>query len=124
MVPAKALRTLSGRVVAVSDGHPLNMGDVMLSSGQDSHLQAKAPIRPDGTFVFEDLPENVTYTLTLDDAADATYAPERESVMGINVALGKATQKYAHATQNVLLGANDTAGVLFQMRPVADAAAK
>lgn len=124
VVPAKALRTLSGRVVAVSDGHPLNMGDVMLSSGQDSHLQAKAPIRPDGTFVFEDLPENVTYTLTLDDAADATYAPERESVMGINVALGKATQKYAHATQNVLLGANDTAGVLFQMRPVADAAAK
>ncbi len=121
VIPAKALRTLSGRVVAVSDGHPLNMGNVMLSSKQDGHLQAKAPIRRDGSFVFEDLPENVTYTLTLDDAADATYAPEGESLMGLNIALGKATQKYAHTTQDVLLGSSDTSSVQMRLRPADNA---
>ena len=119
VIPMGSLHTLAGRVTAAEDAHPLNMGTVLLSTKQDSHLQAKAPVRRDGTFEFEDLPGNVTYTLVLDEAADAAYAPDKESLFGINVALGKPTRKYAHATQDVMLGGTDNMGVQFQMQALA-----
>ncbi|MGI4757762.1 MAG: hypothetical protein ACRYGF_13035 [Janthinobacterium lividum] len=124
VIPSKSMHTLAGRVTASSDGHPLNMGNVRLSSKQDSHLQAKASVRRDGTFEFQDLPGNVTYTLTLDDGADATYSPEKESVLGLNIALGKATQKYAHAVQDVVLATSDNLGVQLSLNPLRETPGK
>ena len=124
VIPSKAMHTLAGRVTASTDGHPLNMGSVRLSSKQDSHLQAKASVRRDGTFEFQDLPGNVTYTLTLDDGADATYSPEKEGFLGLNMALGKTTQKYAPATQDVMLGSSDNLSVLLAMQPLQETTGK
>lgn len=124
VVPSKAMHTLAGRVTASTDGHPLNMGSVLLSAKQDSHLQAKAPVRRDGSFEFQALPGNVTYTLTLDDGADATYAPEKESLLGLNIALGKPTQTYAHISQDAELGTSDNLGVQLSMQPLQETTGK
>ena len=85
-VPARSLHALAGRVVAAADDHPLNKGEVSLTSKADSALHLKAPVRDDGSFRFDYLPGNATYTLSVANAADATYKANDASFMGISVA--------------------------------------
>ena len=117
IIPMKSMHTLAGHVTATSDGHALNKGTVMLSCKDDAHMALRSVVQRDGSFRFEDLPGNGTYTLTLDDAADATYREQAPAFMGIAVPHGDVKTAYAHATQDVLLQDADQTDIVFHMTP-------
>ncbi len=121
-VPARSLHALVGHVYAASDNHALNKGDVLLTSKTDPTLHLKAPIRDDGSFHFDYLPGDTPYTLSVADAADATYSTGSPSFLGLSVALPDVKQSYEPATQEVLLGKGDNETVRFTLAPVGKSA--
>ena len=111
----RRLHSLVGHVMAQTDNHSLNMGQVSLSSRTDTALHLKATIRDDGSFQFDYLPGNTTYTLAVSGAADAAYTPSDESFMGISMPKSKVLQTYGAATQDVVLGDEDNIAVRFAL---------
>ena len=121
-VPARTLHALVGHVYAAADNHPLNKGDVLLTSKSDPSLHGKAPIRDDGSFHFDYLPGDTTYTLSVADAADATYKSSGASFLGISASIPEVKQAYAPATQDVVLGKDDNTSIRFSLTPAAKSA--
>ena len=121
-VPQRSLHALIGHVYAGTDNHPLNKGDVTLTSKADPSLQLKAPIRDDGSFHFDYLPGGSTYTLAVSNAADATYKTNNSSFLGISVPLPEVRQRYAPASQDVSLGDTDMSSVKISLAPEQKAA--
>ena len=117
VIPMKSLRTIAGHVTVASEGHTLNMGTVMLSVKDDPQIALRAPVQRDGSFHFDDLPGNGTYTLTLDDAADATYTDQKPAFLGIAIPKVDVKTTYAHATQDVVVHDADQIDVAFRMMP-------
>jgi hypothetical protein len=117
IIPMKSLHTLAGHVTATSDSHTLNKGTVMLSAKDDPQMFLRAVVQKDGSFRFEDLPGNTTYTLTLDDAADATYTDQKPAFLGIAIPKVDVKTTYAHASQDVVLQDADQTDVVFKMMP-------
>ncbi len=115
VIPMKSLHSIAGHVTANSDGHALNKGSVMLSAKDDSQISLRAVVQRDGSFRFDDLPGNGTYTLTLDDAADATYTDQKPVFLGIAVPKADVKTTYAHAEQDVLVNDGDQTGVVLHM---------
>ena len=121
-VPARSLHTLVGTVYATSDNHTLNKGDVTLTSKADPALHLKAPIRDDGSFHFDYLPGDTVYTLSVANAADATYKRSGASFLGIATPVPQVKQTYEPASQDVLLGTGDNTAVRFSLAPVGKSA--
>jgi len=107
VVPARSLHNITGHVVAKSDAHTLNVGSVTLTSKNNKALHAKAAIRDDGSFHFEYLPSGVTYTLTVDDAADGRKSGATDSFMGLKVPHPEILHKYGTDTTEILLADTD-----------------
>ena len=110
-IPSRSLHNIVGHVYAKSDGHTLNMGDVALTSKNNPALHLKAAIRDDGSFHFEYLPGGVTYTLTVEDAADGRTLGSAGKFLGLSIPNQEILHKYGPDTTDVALGDadNDTA---------------
>ena len=106
-IPAHALHNITGHVYAKSDSHTLNVGEVSLTSKDNAALHLKAAIRDDGSFHFEYLPGGVTYTLTVEDAADGKSGTTPSKFMGINMPNPEILHKYGTDTTDVTLGDSD-----------------
>ncbi len=112
IVPARHLHNILGRVVSRADGHTLNVGQVNLTVKDNPAVTLMAAVRDDGSFRFEYLPEGVTYTLTLEDAADGSTT-NTSKFLGMSMPDTKILHKYDSATADVLLGGADVDSVLF-----------
>lgn len=128
-IPSRKLRNITGHVVAKSDGHTLNVGQVTLTVKDDPATHAVAAIRDDGSFHFECLPPNVTYTLVVEDAADGRNDGPRSSVFGISMPNPKILRKYGSDTTTVLLADSDVTDIVFHVdqtdwKPTSDKPAK
>jgi hypothetical protein len=106
-VPAHALHNIVGHVYAKSDGHTLNVGSVTLTAKSNAALHMTAAIRDDGSFHFEYLPGGVTYTLTVEGAADGKNSGSASSFMGMNLPNTEVLRKYGSDTLDVMLGDSD-----------------
>jgi hypothetical protein len=102
-VPSHKLHNIAGHVVAKSDGHTLNVGQVALTVKDNPATHVTAAIRDDGSFHFEDLPGNITYTLTVADAADGRNDGPASNFMGISMPNPEILRKYGIDTTTVLL---------------------
>jgi hypothetical protein len=111
-IPDHSLHSVGGHVYAKSDAHALNVGAVNLTSKSDPSLHAMAAVRDDGSFHFDYLPGGVTYTLTVEGAADGKNAPATTSgFMGMNLPNPEILRKYDSDTADVLLGDSDVENV-------------
>lgn len=77
VIPISGLRTVSGRVEAVEDGHALAHATVTLLYADDREQARKAPIDSDGNFRFEYVPED-SYILRVTEAKDDAEAEGSE----------------------------------------------
>jgi hypothetical protein len=68
-IPISGLRSVSGHVEAVEDGHELSHATVTLLYADDREQARKVAIDTDGTFRFEYVPED-SYILRVSDAKD------------------------------------------------------
>jgi hypothetical protein len=107
VVPSHKLHNISGHVVAKDDGHTLNVGTVGLTVKDNPATHLTAAIRDDGSFHFEDLPGNITYTLTVADAADGRNDGPPNNFMGISMPNPEILHKYGADTTTVLLTDTD-----------------
>jgi hypothetical protein len=110
-VPARSLHNIVGHVYAKADGHTLNMGSISLTSKEKLGLPLKAAIRDDGSFHFEYLPGNTTYTVTVDDAADGRTDGVAGKFMGISLPKQEVLHKYGTDTTEVKLDDADVDSV-------------
>jgi len=108
-VPSHTLHSLVGHVIALSDGHTLNSGTVILTSKEDSEVSLKAGVRDDGSFHYDYLPSG-TYTLKASDVADARTT-SRTNLLGMSIPNQEILRKYADATAEVVLQDSDTDSV-------------
>jgi hypothetical protein len=110
-IPSRTLHNITGHVVAKSDGHTLNVGSVNLTVKDNPAWHLMAAIRDDGSFHFEYLPGNVTYTLTVADAADGTHAGPANNIMGISLPNTQLLHKYGSDAADVVLSDKDVDSV-------------
>jgi hypothetical protein len=110
-VPSHHLHNIAGHVVAKSDGHTLNVGEVNITVKDHPALPVMAAIRDDGSFHFEYLPGNITYTLTVADAADGTHEGPANNIMGISMPNTQFLHKYGTDTTDVVLSDKDVDSV-------------
>jgi hypothetical protein len=106
-VPARSLHNIAGHVYAQADAHTLNVGQVVLTSKSDPALHATAAIRDDGGFHFEYLPGGVTYTLSVEGAADGRNGGSSAGFLGMNIPHPEILRKYGTATADVALSGAD-----------------
>jgi hypothetical protein len=106
-IPARSLHNIVGHVYAKSDGHTLNVGSVGLTSKSNPALHLKAAIRDDGSFHFEYLPGGVTYTVTVEDAADGRTKGSAGKFLGLSIPNQEILHKYGTDTTEVALGDAD-----------------
>ena len=106
-----SLHDIVGHVYAKSDGHTLNVGKVSLTSKADPALRLWAAIRDDGSFHFQYLPAGLTYTLTVEDAADGRSTPGKANLLGISIPHTTVLRKYGTAATDVPLEDGDVDSV-------------
>jgi hypothetical protein len=116
-VPSRKLHNISGHVVANDDGHTLNVGQVNLTVKDNPAIHAMAAIRDDGSFHFEALPGNITYTLTVADAADGRNDGPPSNFMGISMPNPEILRKYGSDTTTLLLADSDVDSITFHVAP-------
>jgi len=116
-IPARKLHNISGRVLAKDDGHTLNVGQVALTAKDNPAVHATAAIRDDGSFRFEDLVPNTTYTLTVTNAADGRNDGPASNIMGISMPNPEILRKYGSDTTTVLLTDADFDSITFHVDP-------
>jgi hypothetical protein len=105
MIPSHSLHSISGHVYAKSDTHTLNVGLINLTNKNDPAVHQSAAVRDDGSFHFDYLPGGITYTLTVEGAADGKNAPATTTgFMGMNLASPEILRKYGTDTVDVSLG--------------------
>jgi hypothetical protein len=110
-IPLHSLHNISGHVVAKEDGHTLNVGRVNLTVKDNPAIHMMAAIRDDGSFHFEELPNNINYTLTVADAADGRNDGPPSNIMGISIPNPELLHKYGTDTTDVLLADGDVTSV-------------
>ena len=90
-IPSRELHNIAGQVVARSDGHAINAGQVVLTAKDDPSVHLVAHIQKDSGFSFEYLPGGITYTLNV-TANDIQSVPsekkQEEAVMVPTVFVG------------------------------------
>ena len=116
-VPSHKLHNITGHVVAKSDGHTLNVGQVSLTVKDNTAILGMAAIRDDGSFHFEALPGNITYTLTVANAADGRNDGPANNIMGISIPNPEILRKYGPDTTTVLLSDTDVDSITFHVDP-------
>jgi hypothetical protein len=117
-ISTHALHNITGHVYSKSDAHTLNTGSVALTSKSNPALHQVAAIRDDGSFHFEVLPGGITYTLTVEGAADGKNTPATTpGFMGINLPNTEILRKYGSDTADVLLGESDVDSVRLTVAP-------
>ena len=114
-IPSHKLHNISGHVVAKSDGHTLNVGQVNLTVKDNPAIHSMAAIRDDGSFRFEALPGNITYTLTVDNAADGRNDGPANNLMGISIPNPEILRKYGPDTTTVLPSDTDVDSITFHV---------
>ncbi len=114
-IPSHKLHNISGHVVAKSDGHTLNVGQVALTVKDNPATHLTAAIRDDGSFHFEYLPGNITYTLTVANAADGRNDGPPNNFMGITMPNPEILRKYGTDTTTVLLTDADVDSITFHV---------
>ena len=118
IVPLQKLHSLSGRVIAASDAHPINSGSVE-ATGKDADgkddpwLHFTAGLSADGTFHLDYLP-SATYTVKVSHAQDATTISTKK-VFGSLVAEQKTERSYGDARAVIVLHDDDRNDVLLQL---------
>jgi len=70
IIPLTGLRTISGNVSALSDGHALGKGSASLLFADDRDKARQVAIQPDGSFEFDYVPDG-KYILAISGAGDA-----------------------------------------------------
>jgi hypothetical protein len=114
-MPLHALHSVSGRVVAKSDGHGMNSGSVELTAQDaagkdDDSLHFTASIHGDGTFRFDYVPGPVTYAVKVTQAADSETV-SMMNVLGSTMATQKTLRSYGPASAVAIVGDKDAAEV-------------
>jgi hypothetical protein len=113
LVPLQSTYSIAGIVLAKSDGHPVNTGAVQLvaqsDTGEDDpSISLSAAINPDGTFRFDYVPGNTTYSLRAMHAADTTTLSNTK-ILGSLIALRKTGLTYLPATLPVFVDQSNIA---------------
>lgn len=110
-MPLNSLHSISGHVIAKTDGHPVNSGAIELTAQDangkpDPSLHFMASIHADGSFRFDYVPSPATFTLKTDDAADATTTSTKH-MLGSTIAEQKTLHAYGSAFTTVQLNDSD-----------------
>jgi hypothetical protein len=113
-IPSHKLHNITGHVVSKEYGHTLNVGQVSLTVKDNPATHLLAAIRDDGSFHFEDLPGNITYTLTVCDAADGRNDGP-PNLMWMSLPNPEILRKYGTDTTVVLLADTDVDSVTFHV---------
>ena len=113
-IPSHKLHNITGHVICKEDGHALNVGQVSLTVKDNPATHLSAAIRDDGSFRFEDLPGNITYTLTVSNAADGRNDGP-PNLMWNGLPNPEILRKYDTDTTVVLLTDTDVNSVTFQV---------
>jgi hypothetical protein len=107
LVPLHSTYSIAGIVVAKRDGHLVNTGTVQLVAQSDTgkddpSISLSAAINPDGTFRFDYVPGNTTYSLRALHAAD-TITLSNTQILGSLIALRKTGLTYLPTTLPVFV---------------------
>jgi hypothetical protein len=110
VVPLRLMHTVSGHVLAKTDAHAVNFGTVELTDKNDASEQFTATIHEDGSFRFNYVPGNSTYTLATHNAQDAVTTGT-STTLGQTIAKKKTVRNYGQTTLEVMVMDSDVDGV-------------
>ena len=110
VVPLRLMHAVSGHVLAKTDAHAVNFGTVELTDKNDASVQFTATIHEDGSFRFNYVPGNSTYTLATHNAQDAVTTGT-STTLGQTIAKKKTVRNYGQTTLEVMVMDSDVDGV-------------
>jgi len=101
-MPLSQLHSISGHVVAVTDGHPVNGGHVQLSGEAGNPIQMSSKIAEDGSFRFDYVPGSAAYKLATTGAAD-TVVKSTKQMLGRTMVERETKHAYGDASTRIEL---------------------
>jgi hypothetical protein len=118
VIPLQMMHLVSGHVLAKSDAHAVNFGTVELTDKNDGSIQFTVSIHDDGSFRFDYVPGNSSYTLTTHNVQDAVTTGTT-TVLSSTIAKKKTVHNYDQVTQTlqVLDSDIDAVNVTVPMSP-------
>ena len=116
-IPARNLHSISGHVVAKSDGHSINHGMLMLTSKDKPMPIRMSSMRSDGSFRFECVPNGNTYILQVMNAEDVKPVATGKA-LGIVAPRSNVLQDYEFAHASITLGDSDIDTLSIVVSPV------
>lgn len=102
-IPLLGLHSISGSILALSDGHPINGAHVELLYADDKSSLRKIDLDEDGRFNFAYVPEG-EYILRITDAADTVKETKHDGPMSYQV--DKPVHSYGTVDQPIILHAD------------------
>lgn len=102
-IPLLGLHSISGSILALSDGHPVNSAHILLLYADDKTTLRNIDLDEEGRFSFVYLPEG-EYILRVTDAADTVKETKHEGPMHYEV--DKPVHTYGSVDQPILLHAD------------------
>jgi hypothetical protein len=108
-IPLLGLHSLSGSIVALSDGHPINSATVSLLFAADKSELRSSDVSPDGRFTFLLVPEGA-YILRIAEAGDVSKQLIQEPETGTTQLVVTTLHSYASVDQPISVD-SDLAGI-------------
>ena len=102
-IPLLGLRSISGSILALSDGHPINSAKIQLLYADDKTTLRNIDLDEDGRFSLAYLPEG-EYILRVTDPADTVKEAKHEGPMHYEV--DKPVHTYGPVDQPIILHAD------------------
>jgi hypothetical protein len=110
-MPLRSFHSVSGRVVAKTDAHPVNSGSVELTAldaagKEDPSTHFSTSIHEDGTFRFDYVPGPITYTLKTSHPQDVTTLSTKK-MLGSIIEEQLTQRRFGPASATVPMGGAD-----------------
>jgi hypothetical protein len=102
-IPLLGLHSINGSVVALSDGHPVNMGNILLLYADDQTTLRTVDLDQDGRFSLAYVPEG-EYILRVGGAADTVKETKHDGPMHYET--DKPVRTYGSVDQPIILHAD------------------
>ena len=117
-IPLLTVHEVSGTVTG-SDGHRLNHGTVRLYPTDEPRFSLATPVKADGTFSFNRIPQD-SYTVLLEDGADLVLTPKTQAVGDRLIPYNERTvvRKYRTASAVVNVADADSTDVRITASPL------